>query len=99
MPVSMVQFSQKLPVLASFGKLQNWLELIPEENQGHLSRERRGNEGVFCSDDRILLGRVAASLVLPLFAFVASSRALSRERFPSAFKTRNRLVLFRLLHI
>jgi hypothetical protein len=67
MPVSMAQFSQKLPVLASFGKLQNWLELIPEEDQGHLSRERRGNEGVFCSDDRILLGRVAASLVLPQF--------------------------------
>jgi hypothetical protein len=66
MPVSMVQFSQKLSVLASFGKLQNWLELIPEEDRGHLSRERRGNEGVFCPDDRILLGRVAAPLVLPL---------------------------------
>jgi len=39
---------------------------MSEENHGHLSRERRGNGGVFCLDDRILLGRIAASLVLPL---------------------------------
>lgn len=33
-----------------------------------ISAERaEANEGVFCSDDRILLGPIAASLVLPLF--------------------------------
>src|SRR6202022_3235127 len=36
-----------------------------EENQSHFSRATEANEGVFCSDDRILLGLIAASLVLP----------------------------------
>jgi len=38
----------------------------PEENQGHFSRVARSNEGAFCSDERVLLGLVAAPLVLPL---------------------------------
>jgi hypothetical protein len=63
----MVQFGQKLPVLPSW-EIANRLELMPEENQGYFSRERRSNEGFFCSDDRILLGLIAASLVLPPLA-------------------------------
>ena len=38
----------------------------PEGNQAHFSQVCRSNEGVFYSENRILLGLVAASLLLPL---------------------------------
>jgi hypothetical protein len=62
MPVSMVQFGQKLPVLPLFGNMEG-LEPKADEHQGHVGRARGSKESVFRSDDRVLLGLVAASLV------------------------------------
>jgi hypothetical protein len=59
MPVSMVQLGGKLPVLPLFGNMES-LEPKPDEHQG-MSLESK--ESVFRSDDRVLLGLVAASLV------------------------------------
>src|SRR6516225_4490855 len=47
----------------SLRKLESRLGPQPEENQAHFSQACRSNEGVFCSENRILLGQVAASLV------------------------------------
>ena len=62
MSVSIVQFGQKFPVLPLLGNMESRLEPKPEVNQGHLGRAR-GRMRAFRSDDRVLLGLVAASLV------------------------------------
>jgi hypothetical protein len=51
----------------SSGKLESRLKPTSEENKRHFSRATEANEGFFCSDDRILLGLIAASLVLPQY--------------------------------
>jgi hypothetical protein len=60
----------------SSGKLESRLKPTSEENQRHFSRATEVHEGVFCSDDRILLGLIAASLVLPLEGETGKNRGL-----------------------
>jgi hypothetical protein len=62
MPVSMVQFGQKLPVLPLLGNMESGWNRNQKSIRG-ISVERAEAIRAFSVDDRVLLGLVAASLV------------------------------------